>query len=240
MFTPAYLRPLSITKDWSLWGLECEKVQCSHGGITNIPNCDHPAFQFVDTFIEGEMNNVGFDDNLQSLLTTILQVWKEETLRNETLCILTSIATNQMLHEYHYGSNSLSSVLSIAKAILALENHNIITDDDFLTLFYHPTINAKFKYLNPQASGKRDVLKLLSRKVSCSCLRDMYRQARKMPKSRYCEYCLKVKERDELMLCGGCRLLGYCSIECQAADWKRGHENDCTHFVDYQHAHQIR
>jgi len=40
-----------------------------------------------------------------------------------------------------------------------------------------------------------------------------------MPKSRYCEYCLKVKERDELMLCGGCRLLGYCSIECQAADW---------------------
>lgn len=23
-------------------------------------------------------------------------------------------------------------------------------------------------------------------------------------------------------------------------DWKRGHANDCTHFVDYQHAHQIR
>ena len=47
------------------------------------------------------------------------------------------------------------------------------------------------------------------------------------------------KERDQLMLCGGCRLLGYCSIECQAADWTREHANDCTHFVDYQHNHQI-
>lgn len=153
-------------------------------------------------------------DSLQTLLTKFPQVWKEETLRNETVCIFTSMATNHLLHEQHFGTDSLSQAIPYAKAILALENHNLVRYDDILTIFYHPTINAKFKYLdnNPQSSGKRDVLKFLSRRISCSCLKDMYRQARKVPKSRRCEHCDEFKERDQLMLCGACRFHCYHEI----------------------------
>ena len=200
-------------------------------------------YKFVDTFTKGVMNNVSFSENLQTLLTTMLKVWKEETLRNEAVGILTSIATNEMLHEYHYGTNSLSQAIWISKAIIAIENHDLSINDDIVTILYHPPMASKFVNLstNPKASGKRDVLKFLSRRISCSCLKDMYRQARHtIPKSRHCSHCNEVKERDQLMLCGGCRLEGYCSKECQAADWEREHANDCTELSGYQHAHQIR
>ena len=224
-------------KDWSLWGQENPKIQCNHGCIATALNSDHPAFKFVDTFIQDRSDGVSLIDNLQTLLTTKPKVWKDETLRNEALCILTSMVTNQLLHEQFFSTDSLTQAVYISKAIIALENHNLVRGDDIFTIFYHPTINAKVKNLstNPKASGKRDLLKFISRRISCSCLKDMYRLAkRKMPKSRRCEYCDEVKERDQLMICGGCRLLGYCSTECQAADWKREHAHECTQLADYQ------
>jgi len=229
-----------VPKEWSLWGIENPKIQCNHGCNINIPNSVHPAYKFVDTFIKGINNHVSFSENLQSLLTTFPKVWKEETPRNETVCILTSIATNEMLHGYHYGSNSLSQATWISKAIITLENHNLITDDDIVTILYHPPIASKFKNLssNPETSGKRDVLKFLSRRISCSCLKDMYRQARlTIPKTLHCSYCSEVKERDQLLLCGGCRLKEYCSTECQAADWKREHRLTCLELAGHQRAY---
>jgi len=189
------------------------------------------------------MNDISFSENLQTLLTTMPEVWKEETLRNETVCILTSMATNQMLNEYYYGSNSLSQATWISKTIIALESHNLITDDDIVTILYHPPISSKFMNLstNPKASGKRDVLKFLSRRISCSCLKDMYRQARQtIPKSLHCSYCSEVKERDQLLLCGGCRSRDYCSTECQAADWKRDHKQNCLELAGHQRAYANR
>lgn len=179
-------------------------------------------------------------DSLQTLLTTFPEIWKEETLRNEAMCILTSIATNEMLHEYHYGTNSLSQAIWISKAIIAIENHDLSINGDIVTILYHPPMASKFVNLstNPKASGKRDVLKFLSRRISCSCLKDMYRQARlDIPKSRQCTYCEEVKERDELMLCGGCRLRYYCSTECQEAGWKQEHRQTCLELTGYQRAY---
>lgn len=208
-----------------------------------MPNSDHPAYKFVDTFIKGVMNDFSFADNLQTLLATVPEVWKEETLRNDTLCILTSIATNQMLHQKHFGTDSLSQAIHISKAIITLENQDKLRDEDILTIFYYPNIAAKFKNLSnhPKASGKRDVLKFLSRKVECSCLKEMYSNARReSPKSCLCSYCEEVKERDQLLKCSGCMLTEYCSLECQAADWEREHAESCPDLSGYQHAQQIR
>lgn len=232
-----------IPKEWSLWGIENPKIQCDHGCNNTVPNNDHPMYKFIETFIRGVMTGVSFHTgNLKTLFKTMPEVWKEETLRNETVRILTSIATNLMLHEFYLGTNSLSHAIQSSKAIIALESHNLIRNNDIISIHYHPKIVAKFKNLNPiKASGKRDVLKFLTRRISCSCLKEMYRQARlTIPKSRLCSYCGEVKERDQLMLCGRCRLEGYCSIECQAADWEKEHKQNCTEFVDYQNAYQIR
>ena len=239
-----------VPKDWSLWGIENPNIQCDHGCNTSIPQRDHPVYKFVDSFIEAATSkSVSLTVSLQTLLTTMPQVWKEKTLRNEIVRIFISIATNQMMHEYQYGSllsqfstNSLSQIIPFAKAIILIENQDLIQDDDILTIFYHPKITAKYKNFNddPNASGRRDILKFLSRRISCSCLKDMHRQARlTITKTRRCEYCMEFKERDELMLCGGCRLLEYCSIECQKADWKRDHTKSCAQLADHQHKHQI-
>lgn len=101
-------------------------------------------------------------------------------------------------------------------------------------------VSSKTSMMILKASGKRDVLKFLSRKIDCSCLEEMYRQARKTPKSLYCSYCDEVKERDQLMMCGGCRLSEYCSIECQTADWKKEHMKACPELSEYQYTNQIR
>jgi len=107
-------------KDWSLWGIENPNIQCDHGCNTSIPQRDHPVYKFVDIFIEGALNDVSFDVNLQTSLTTMPQVWKDETLRNEALCILTSITTNHLLHEHHYGSTSLSPAFPLPRPSLHL------------------------------------------------------------------------------------------------------------------------
>ena len=81
-------------KDWSLWGIENPNIQCDHGCNTSIPQRDHPVYKFVDSFIEAATSkSVSLTVSLQTLLTTFPEVWKEETLRNEIVCIFISIAT---------------------------------------------------------------------------------------------------------------------------------------------------
>ncbi|KAI0361646.1 hypothetical protein OH77DRAFT_1417912 [Trametes cingulata] len=35
-----------------------------------------------------------------------------------------------------------------------------------------------------------------------------------------CSYCRQLKPKESIKMCGGCKVMGYCSKECQKADWK--------------------
>jgi len=43
-----------------------------------------------------------------------------------------------------------------------------------------------------------------------------------------CSYCNKNVGRDKVKTCGRCRLVRYCSKECQVASWKRTHKLRCS------------
>ena len=67
--------------------------------------------------------------------------------------------------------------------------------------------------------NKRDILKFYSKRLSCSCLYEKYKEARKtLPKVGKCANCGEKKERDCLVTCGRCKVPFYCSRECQVAD----------------------
>ena len=83
---------------------------------------------------------------------------------------------------------------------------------------------GKPKGLNPDGTKRRDLgegntrdlLKFFSKRTTCSCLKNMYSEARKnMPKMGKCSYCDGVKERRLLSVCSKCRINQYCSRECQ-------------------------
>ena len=77
----------------------------------------------------------------------------------------------------------------------------------------------------------RDLLKLYSKRITCSCLKKMYSEARKtLPKVGSCESCAKVMERSSLMVCSKCRVHQYCCRECQVTAWPKN-KNSCDDFV---------
>ena len=49
-----------------------------------------------------------------------------------------------------------------------------------------------------------------------------------------CSWCLKTIKEAPLNLCGGCKVLKYCSNTCQKEDWLKGpHKNECK-YLKYQ------
>ena len=75
---------------------------------------------------------------------------------------------------------------------------------------------------------QRDMLRFYSKRISCSCLKDKYTDAKEsQQKVGNCDRCNKILERTSLMLCSRCKSIQYCSVECQHADWP-GHKKMCT------------
>ncbi|KAJ7357156.1 hypothetical protein DFH08DRAFT_475835 [Mycena albidolilacea] len=59
------------------------------------------------------------------------------------------------------------------------------------------------------------------------------------PLSRSCAYCHQdPSEAPQMKLkrCGGCKLIRYCSVECQTADYKQRHKSICKTVVSLEYA----
>ena len=64
-----------------------------------------------------------------------------------------------------------------------------------------------------------DTVRFFSKRIGCSCLKEMSKQVKSEPKLGLCGYCKHRKERRELMVCALCRIPQYCSKACQEAHW---------------------
>jgi hypothetical protein len=84
------------------------------------------------------------------------------------------------------------------------------------------------KLFNEIASmdSDRAVIKYFAKRVSCHCLADERRETRQGPKTGRCmaSGCGRRVIDSSLMNCAGCRLVKYCSKECQKADWSNHKE----------------
>ena len=109
--------------------------------------------------------------------------------------------------------------IRMAKAIVILENYNVT--GSLVETIHSPKVATKMRDHQPTiSSGRRDALKFFSKRVSCSCLKERYQEARRtQPKMGLCYGCDEEIERVALSVCSRCMITQYCSRECQVANW---------------------
>lgn len=66
----------------------------------------------------------------------------------------------------------------------------------------------------------RDIVRYLARHAPCDCLRAEKQEHRQDPKNKWCHKCGKVELDKNLMVCGKCKVVRYCSAQCQQDDWE--------------------
>ena len=219
-------------------------IHCDHGCAVpawDDSDSDHPIFSFMDSFMKmieaynGGIFSVlpgwGFRFRSTFLLRANPEIWNDNNNREMAIKILLSIGTNVLLLSKSTNiSNSISCPL-IANVITILEGYDEkITDmNDILCV---RSVSSKVRDLDSCVTSQmRDLLKFYSKRITCSCLKEMYSEARKnMPKMGKCSYCNGVKERASLSICSRCRVIQYCSRGCQVAHWPthQGYCNDCV------------
>lgn len=112
-------------------------------------------------------------------------------------------ATNHILHEVQYKSDFTDCIIPLSSTILILDAYD--GGYDLNTTFCRTETSRKVTNFNNnhKVNVRRDVLKMLTKKNSCTCLKDLYAQARRtIPKLGICRNCNQPKDRSSLMLCG--------------------------------------
>ena len=207
-------------------------IQCNHGCNVTIPDDDnHPVCGFMDVyftyFMDISSKYMTSLDLLRETFNSQPQVWKHDNFREMAINILVGIGTNQLLAKENWSF--------LATAIVALENYNGSGD---LVLAFNCR-GSVIKRRDIQGGNMRDLLKFYRKRTTCKCLKDMHLGARKtQPKLGECYHCKERKERALLMVCSRCRILQYCSRECQVADWAE-HKGYCEDFVSAHDRHQM-
>ena len=227
-------------EDWFEWSQLNDKIQCSHGNTIVLPSSNSPQYSFVESLLAHKVGQINVLQRLGQSLANHTALWKEEIHRYAAIEILTTIITNRLLFEDQFGTKSVSTKsyfmhnCYLCTVLLVLENYD--GGDDIHTTFYQPNgVASRVRDLNPQGSNQRDVLKFMSRRITCPCLKRQYAAAKRTyAKVGACGDCSRVFERSSLLLCGGCRIDQYCSRECQIKAWSDYHKADCNEFIAFK------
>ena len=204
----------------------CEsEASCGHGCIA-IPSPGHAVSVFMNTYNTAHDGAISFFTGLEN--TFKCDVWNSAQHRQMAIDILLSMGTNIILTGNGNGGGCLVEGRGIALAILLLDCY------DGESSFEHLQDVTRMKLLRsmPRGCNEREVLKFFSKRLTCSCLKEKYKEARKiLPKFGKCWHCEKMKDRSSLATCGRCKVHTYCSRECQVAHWPH-HEESCDVYVD--------
>ena len=74
----------------------------------------------------------------------------------------------------------------------------------------------------------------VAKRISCKCLEKIQIAQKGDPKTGRCCHCFVELPREKIKKCKACKLVEYCSRECQVKDWKNGHKKACKIFRQQQ------
>ena len=223
-----------IRSKWKRWArgvdINGQSIECNHGVDLVIPDEDsHPVASFADAFFQSwATNSVHVGQYLRDTFTDFREVWDNESYREMAANIFIAVGTNYLLD-----GRALDGPYVLAHAIVFLENYDGI---DIISTLNSRVVATKLRDLySGGSSSERDLSKFFRKRTACSCLKKIHLEARKaLPKLGVCYHCHKVNERASLMVCSRCRIVQYCSRECQVANWSR-HKCRCD---QYGNAHE--
>lgn len=214
-----------------------------------VTNCDHGSPQFSDGDICGvfvarfeKELNTAFDcsdssADLHNATTSFTEFflatlngfdeWRDLPNKRRICSKLASLATDYLLK-----SHSLFIPMDgyVGKETFDKHSHMSFAIATSLLKVEYGTITA----VEPASiardlstGGSRGITRFFSNKVPCDCLKARCSQLKKNPKIGVCLYCWARKELKEIMLCTGCRVVQYCSRECQVNHWPT-HKAHCV------------
>ena len=227
----------SMQKFWN--GVSIETVaKCEHGkglAATKMPDDNHPFTRFIHTFFINWEQNLMVPTNLLYTFKTHRSMEGDETHCKLAINLLTNMGTNLMLVEPYKVVYSCNSAYA-ARAIVILEAYRVTGDIKLAVLISA----AKWRDLFHSKGTRRDLLKFYSKRISCSCLKEMYSGIRKtMPKTGQCYGCSAEYVRSSLLVCSRCRVDQYCSRECQVAHWPE-HRMVCDAYTRARHQFSVQ
>ena len=138
------------------------------------------------------------------------EVFNDEAIQKKLLPQLLRVGTDCLLKDEH---KEYYSMLATVVAITALFCQHNVNEDDILATKDREVYRDLFQ------GCEYDVIKFFAKRIPCNCLKEMYTRSKSEPKLMRCCHCKETKERKHLYLCGGCRCVHYCSVECQKADY---------------------
>ena len=203
------------------WGEEHD-VKCSHG-VAVIPGPGHPLRIFLDNHFGEMMTNLDVSHELGEILV-------DDTNRKMLHALLISIGTNVVLSAKPNESDWRLLGVGPACKILLIEQYGQTRDLDAAKMGVAVIGGKKLVGV-----GDRELLQFYCKRLPCSCLKKRYSDAKKsLPKQGACRHCKKHMDRKALLLCSGCRVAAFCSVECQRAEWVAGHKKECHILARFQ------
>ena len=143
-----------------------------------------------------------------------LEVCKYASSRKWILLHLASLGTDYLLKEQSRYTEMAATVAFVFLSVEALKDEPVEHDVGVRT---RDLVEGEMRDL--AEGGDRDIVRFFSKRITCSCLKEKYKQLKSEPKLGSCTNCKQRKERRKLMVCALCRLPQYCSKACQEAHW---------------------
>ena len=211
-----------LRASWELWVHgPCREGEerCNHGLQFSVLPAFHAVTKFMNTFMEGlNSGDLAIHSIIKITVEKHPDVWTDAGHRQMVSDILLTMGTNMILNH--------TTAWNIGLATLMLDCYDGKSDCKYATQC--AVVKGRSGIIN---CGVRDVLKFYSKRISCSCLNETYKHARKtIPKMGKCWQCEQVKERSYMMTCGRCKVPSYCSRECQVANVPV-HKRECGVFA---------
>lgn len=192
-------------------------VQCDHGfecgdGVSIPDDSNHPVCAFLNAYF---MSGKDWYNTLTAYKTT---VFMNSNNREMVLNILISAGTNMILYKRLSTDEEIRHVRNVAMTITVIDHFDGVSIESTIC---SREVAPKLRKLSYEGNDlKRDLLKVFYKRIVCSCLDDMYSEARNtLRKLGACSNCRKVTERALLDVCSKCMIVQYCSRECQVAAW---------------------
>ena len=226
------VQPMVLHSNAAIVAVPCEYMLASS---PKIPQ-EGPAISFLnclagDGFFNGtcfiEESLAMFDFQMVTL-SRFPGVLEEESERSLVTDLLLRFLRNVFVHDFaiqgeKWFHNRASNETAISTMINTLEllgkysNRNVVD-------------RRACKIGNKLTGGnRRDLVKFVAKRLSCTCLKELHRAAReKVAKMGVCLGCQKQCPRSQLFVCTGCMIAEYCSNMCQKADWSL-HKRQCGH-----------
>ena len=211
-------------------------TMCKHGLDCSELTLESDVTKFTHSFLTRETFCVA--EHFMNHFDEYISVWNNDKQRQLAINVMLRHGTNLIIgaNGEHY-SFDFQLAKESAIAVLLLEEHDGKGMDLTLTSCTLENV-AKVDKL----CSYREILSFYKKRISCGCLKEKYKQAKKQQPTKlgFCWNCRKHVDRSALRACSACNVTVYCSRQCQKEHWSACHKEECSQMVKEQKMAKFR